>query len=186
MTEALHGINGEPHDGSPLAAQFVEPHWYAVYTRANHEKRVAEQLTQRSVEYFFPFYESVRRWKDRKVRLQMPLFPGYVFVRIPLFDQMRTLQIHGVVRLVGFSGRPTALPEEEIQAMQNGLKQGVCAQPHPYITVGRRVRIVCGPMAGLRGILLRRKNGARVVVSLEMIKRSIAVEVSPDELQPIN
>jgi transcription antitermination factor NusG len=186
LAEIFHGIDSELQGGSCLSAQNLEPHWYAVYTRANHEKRVANQLAQRLVEHFLPFYDSVRRWKDRKVHLQMPLFPGYVFVRIPLFDRMRTLQIHSVVRLVGFNGYPAALPEEEIRAMQNGLKQGVCARPYPYITVGRRVRVVCGPLAGLQGILLRKKNLARVVVSLDMIKRSVAVEVSLDELQPIS
>jgi transcription antitermination factor NusG len=170
---------------SPLLPRHDELHWYAVYTRANHEKRVAEQLAHRLVECFLPSYDSVRRWKDRKIRLQLPLFPGYVFVRIQLFDQPQILQLPSVVRLVGFNGGPTALPDEEIQAMQNGLKRGVCARPHPYITVGRRVRVVCGPLAGLQGILLKRKNRARVIVSLDLIQRSVAVEVSPDELQPI-
>lgn len=186
FAERLHRVDPGLLGGSCYAAQNLEPHWYAVYTRANHEKRVANQLAQRLVEHFLPFYDSVRRWKDRKVRLQMPLFPGYVFVRIPLFDQMRILQIHGVVRLVGFDGHPVALPEEEIRTMQNGLKLGVCAKPYRYITAGRRVRVVGGPLAGLQGILLRKKNLARVVVSLDMIKRSVAVEVSLDELQPIS
>src|ERR1700693_759308 len=88
--------------------------WYAAYTRANHEKRVAEQLRQRSVEHFLPCYDSVRRWKDRKVCLQMPLFPGYVFVRIPLRDQMRVREIPSVATLVGSNGTPTALPDEDI------------------------------------------------------------------------
>ena len=176
----------DKHQGASFWQAQPTAHWYAVYTRANHEKRVAEQLTQRSVEHFFPSYESVRRWKDRRVRLQMPLFPGYVFVRIPLSDQLRTLQIPSVVRIVGFNGSPTALPEEEIQAMQNGLKQGVCAQPYPYLIVGHRVRIVRGPLAGLQGIMLKKKNRTRVVISLELIMRSVAVEIDPSELQPIN
>ena len=175
-----------PHDDASIPMEYIEPRWYAVYTSANHEKRVAAQLKGRSVEYFLPLYDSLRRWKDRKVCLQMPLFPGYVFVRIPLLHRMQVLQIPSVVRLVGFNGGPTALPEEEIRAMQNGLKQGVCARPHPYITVGRCVRVVRGPLAGLHGILLKRKNRARVVVSLDLIRRSVAVEVSPDELQPID
>jgi transcription antitermination factor NusG len=185
LTETFGAMGNEHQGGSTWLTQSARPYWYAVYTRANHEKRVAEQLGRRSVEYFLPAYDSVRRWKDRRVRLQMPLFPGYIFVRIALLDQLQVLQVPSVVRLVGFNGGPTPLPEEEIQAMQNGLKKGVCVRPHPYMTVGRRVRVVCGPLAGLQGILLKRKNRARVVVSLELIKRSVAVEVSPEELQPI-
>ena len=170
---------------SPCLASSIQAHWYAAYTRANHEKIVVEHLIQRSVEHFLPCYDSVRRWKDRNVRLQMPLFPGYVFVRIPLSDQMRVREIPSVARLVGFNGTPVALRDEEIHAMRNGLVQGVCAQPHPYLTVGRRVRVVGGPLAGLQGILLKRKKRTRFVISLELIMRSVAVEVDPAELQPI-
>jgi len=171
---------------SSWPASAIDAHWYAAYTRANHEKRVAEQLVQRAVEHFLPCYDSVRRWKDRKVCLQMPLFPGYVFVRIPLCEQMRVREIPSVAKLVGFNGTPTALPDEEIHAMRNGLAQGVCAQPHPYLTVGRRVRVVAGPLVGLQGILLKRKNRTRFVISLELIMRSVAVEVDPAELRPLN
>src|SRR5215469_17978008 len=88
----------------------AERQWYAAYTSANHEKRVAQQLTWRSVEHFLPVYESVRRWKDRRVPLQLPLFPGYVFVRLALRDRLRVLAVPGVARVVGFDGRPTVVP----------------------------------------------------------------------------
>ena len=110
-TETLHNI--EAHARASLAAEAVHPVWYAAYTSANHEKRVAEQLCARSVEHFVPLYESVRRWKDRKVRLQLPLFPGYVFVRLVWWDRLHVLQVPGVARLVGFNGRPCALPDSE-------------------------------------------------------------------------
>jgi transcription antitermination factor NusG len=160
-------------------------HWYAAYTRANHEKRVAEQLLQRSVEHFFPCYNSVRRWKDRKVCLQMPLFPGYIFVRIELRDQMRVREIPSVASLVGTNGIPTSLPDEEIHAMRRGFVEGVSAQPHPYLTVGRRARVIHGPLAGFQGIVLKRRNRTRFVVALELIRRSVAVEIDPAELEPI-
>jgi transcription antitermination factor NusG len=95
--------------------------WYAAYTTANHEKRVAEQLAVRSVEHFLPQYASVRRWKDRRVRLELPLFPGYVFVRLALRDRLQVLKIPGVAKLVGFNGTPTALPEEEIATLRTSL-----------------------------------------------------------------
>src|SRR6266852_464107 len=88
--------------GADLLGESTQPHWYAAYTSANHEKRVAVQLKERAVENFLPLYESVRRWKDRRMKLQLPLFPGYVFVRLALRDRLRVLQIPSVVRLVGF------------------------------------------------------------------------------------
>src|SRR5439155_16724570 len=100
-----------------LQTEYMEPRWYAAYSWANHEKRVAEQLGQRSVEHFLPLYECVRQWKDRRTRLQLPLFPGYVFVRLALRDRLRVLQIPSVVRLVGFSGLPSALPDEQMEAL---------------------------------------------------------------------
>src|SRR6266851_10312246 len=124
-----------------LAVETIDPQWYAAYTSANHEKRVAEQLGVRSVEHFVPLYESMRRWKDRKVRLQLPLFPGYVFVRLALRDRLRVLQIPGVVRLVGFNGQPAALPDEEMEILRSGLSQRLRVEPHPFLAVGRRVRI---------------------------------------------
>ena len=134
-----------------------EPHWYAAYTCAQHEKRVAEQLADRTVEHFLPLYASVRRWKDRRVQLDLPLFPGYVFVRVALLDRLRVLQIPSVVRLVGFGGLPTALPDEQVDLLRAGLAGQLRAEPHPFLTVGRRVRMVRGPLAGMEGIILRKK-----------------------------
>lgn len=166
-----------------LGAAYCEPRWYAAYTCANHEKQVAAQLRERSVEHFLPLYDTVHRWKDRRVRLQLPLFPGYVFVRLALRDRLNVLQVPSVARLVGFGGGfPAALPETEIETLRAGLCGGLRAQPHPYLSVGRRVRIVNGPLAGMEGILLRRKGNLRVVLSLDLIMRSIAVEADLADL----
>jgi transcription antitermination factor NusG len=155
----------------------AEKHWYAAYTCAHHEKGVARQLELRSIESFLPLYEKVSRWKDRRVKLQLPLFSGYVFVRMALEEKLRVLQIPSVVRLVGFSGTPTPLNDDEMEAMRNGLDGKWRAEPHPFLAVGRRVHIKSGPFAGLQGILLRRKGGFRFVLSVELIQRSIAVDV---------
>ncbi len=163
----------------------LQPHWYAAYTRANHERRVADQLASRGVERFLPQYESVRKWKDRRVRLQLPLFPGYVFVRLAPRDRLRVLQIPSVIRLVSFNGSPTPLPDEEIYILRAGLAQTVGAQPHPFLTVGRRVRIARGPFAGLEGILKRKKGNLRVIVSVELIQRSVAVDVDSPDVVPL-
>src|SRR6266568_2546142 len=157
---------------------FFEPLWYAVYTNANHEKRVTQQLEQRSIEHLLPLYESVRRWKDRRVRLQMPLFPGYVFVRMALRDRLQLLQIPGIVRLVSFNGRPAALPEEDVRAIENCLGHGGQVEPHPYMQAGRRARVRSGPLQGLEGIILRRKNRTCFIVSFDLIMRSVAVEIA--------
>lgn len=168
-----------------LPAEYCELRWYAVYTSANHEKRVAEQLAARTIDHFLPSYASVRRWKDRRVTLQLPLFPGYVFVRVELRNRLQVLQIPGVARLVGFGGMPVPLPEDEIDALRTGLASGVRVEPHPYLNVGRRARIKQGPLAGLEGILLRWKGNWRVVLSLDLIQRSVAVDVDAALLEPV-
>jgi transcription antitermination factor NusG len=164
-------------------AQF-QARWYAAYTRANHERRVANQLAERGLENYFPQYESVRKWKDRRVRLHMPLFPGYVFVHLALRNRLRVLQVPGVAYLVGFAGKPVALPEEEFARIRGCLERGLRAEPHPYLEEGRRVRVTNGPLAGLEGVLLRRKNKTRFVLSFDMIERSVAVEIGEMDLVP--
>jgi transcription antitermination factor NusG len=167
-----------------LETAIVQAHWYAIYTRANHEKRVAAELHARTVEHFLPLYSSVRRWKDRRVSLELPLFPGYVFVRLALCERLRVVQIPSVVRLVGFNGTPAALPDTEIEIMRSGFSERLRAEPHPFLTAGRRVRIIAGPFRGLEGMLKKKKNNLRVVVSLNLIQRSIAVDVDAADVMP--
>src|SRR5580692_3782884 len=121
---------GMPLSGPEIVAAdevqaFVEPRWYVAYTCANHEKRVADQLAGRGVESYLPQYDSVRKWKDRKVRLQMPLFPGYVFVHLALQNRLKVLQVPGVAYLVGFAGRPVAVPDEEFARIRGFLQKGL-------------------------------------------------------------
>src|SRR6516225_1498796 len=163
--------------GAPERDTAAELQWYAAYTSANHEKRVAQQLTWRSVEHFLPVYESVRRWKDRRVRLQLPLFPGYVFVRLALRDRLRVLAVPGVARLVGFDGCPMAVPAEDIEAIRACLEGRRDVQPHPYVPCGQRVQVLSGPLAGLSGIAVRQKNRTRFVVSFDVLERSVSVEL---------
>jgi len=170
--------------GAPPTSM-LETRWYAAYTCANHEKRIAAELGARDVEHFLPLYSSVRRWKDRRVTLDLPLFPGYIFVRLVLRDRLRVVQIPSVVRLVGFGGLPTALPETEMEILRSGLSQSLRAEPHPFLTNGRRVRVRSGPLAGMRGILLRRKGKARFVISVELIMRSMAVDMEEADLEAV-
>lgn len=161
----------------------AQPHWYAVFTCANHEKRVAEQLRMRSVEYFLPLYQSVRQWQDRRKRLELPLFPGYVFVRIPVRERLRVLEPAGVVQLVSFGGVPVPVPEEEMAAIRACLT-GHVVQPHRYPQRGQRVRVLNGPLTGFTGIVVRRRNRRRLVISFELLQRSVAVEIDADDLVP--
>jgi transcription antitermination factor NusG len=159
--------------------------WFALYTCPRHEKRVAEQIELRRVVCFLPLYRSVRRWKDRRKELDLALFPGYVFVRIAPQDRLQVLQVPGAVRLVSFNGQPAALPEQEIECLRSRQSSSRGIEPHPYLRVGRRVRVRSGPMRGLEGIIRRTKDKCRVVFSLDLIMRSVAVEVDEADLEPV-
>ena len=175
---------GEALSNETLVRSSLEiPQWYAVHTSAQREKKVAEYLLCAGIEQFLPVYESRRRWKDRVVTLETPLFTGYLFVRIPLLEKLRVLNAPGVARFVTQSGRPAAIPEEDIIRVKSGMVKG--AIPHPYLTVGRRVAVISGPLAGTSGILLRRKNSLRLVVNIDSIARAMAIEVSEADVQPI-
>jgi transcription antitermination factor NusG len=172
------------HPGD-LLSDYFESRWYAAYTSPRHEKKVALQMDGNQIQHFLPLYASLRRWKDRRKQLDLPLFPGYIFVRMALKDRLQVLQLPGVVQLISFGGKPAVLPDAEIEALTKGLAGGCQVQPHPYLKVGRRVRVHSGPMSGVEGILIRRKEKFRVVLSIHLIQRSVAVEVDENEVEPI-
>jgi len=181
--DALHQDgNIDVREDRLLSAQRVC--WYALYTFPRHEKRVAEQIEKREISCFLPLYRSVRRWKDRRKELELALFPGYVFVRVAIQEKLEVLKLPGVVRLVTFNGQPAALPDNELESLRRGLAGRVRMMPHPYLHVGRRVRLKSGPMAGLEGILRRRKEGLRLIVSVEILMRAVAVEVDEADVAP--
>jgi transcription antitermination factor NusG len=146
---------------------------------------VARQLEERHIETFLPLYRSWHRWKDRRKLVELALFPSYVFVRMESTDKIRVLQVSGVVSLVSFNGQIAALPEQEINALRRGLENDVYAEPCPYLRVGRRVRVVRGPMTGAEGILARKKDKCRVVISVDVLQRSVAVEIDATDLEVI-
>lgn len=166
-----------------LPSDYAESRWYAAYTSARHEKRVAGQMANARLESFLPVYKSVRRWKDRRKELELPLFPGYVFVRIALKDRLEVLRLPGVVQFVAFQGKPAALPEHDIEALRCGLQTGAPIQPHPYLKAGRRVRVRSGAMQGVEGVLVRKKDSLRVVMTIDLIMRSVALEVDAADLE---
>jgi transcription antitermination factor NusG len=161
------------------------PRWFAVYTTPRHEKHVSEILAERQIETFLPLYRANRQWKKSSpVVLDLPLFPTYVFVRIERKSRGVILGTPGVLSIVGSSKEAWPLPELEIDALRSGLLERKI-EPHPYLVVGERVRIMAGVMAGVEGVLVRKKNDLRVVLSLDTIMRSVAVEVNADDIEPV-
>jgi transcription antitermination factor NusG len=157
--------------------------WFAAYVRSRHEARVALHFGNRDVEYFLPTYKSERRWSDRKRELQLPLFPGYIFVRIERNDRGRVLETPGVIMLVGASGHPEAIEDAEIERLRVGVRCD--ARPDVNVKVGELVEVTSGPLVGTRGIVVRGKNSCRVVVRVESVRRSMSVEVDASAVKPV-
>lgn len=176
----------DPRFESVGFAPALTQNWYAISVYPRHEKSVARHFEGQGTEYFLPLYSSLRRWKDRKKEIDMVLFPGYIFVRIVLDDRLRVLMVPGVSRFITFQDLPAVVPEEQIQAIGLTSTRGVAIRPHPYLQKGCRVRIVRGPMAGVEGILSRRKDKFRVVLSIDLIASSVAVEVEGADLEPLS
>ena len=159
--------------------------WYAVYLQPRREMIVAKHLTLRQIEYYLPLYQAVHTWKNRCTKhLELPLFPGYLFVRITNQQRVPVLSIPGVVQLVGQPGKPAPLADSEIEILRLGLSARK-PQPHPPLTEGERVRIRSGALAGLEGTLQRGADGPRVVISLDLIAQGASVEVDWFELEPV-
>jgi transcription antitermination factor NusG len=186
--EALSvGASSTARMSSPLSPDGVampHPRWFAAYTTPRHEKAVARQLEARRIESFLPLYRTPRQRKNGcRVVVEQPLFPSYIFVCIPRRESVKVLEVPGVVSLVGAAREPSPLPPSEIESLRSGLilRQ---FEPHAYLVVGEKVRIVSGSLAGMAGVLVRKKNNLRVVLTLDLIRQSVAVEVGVDEIEP--
>ena len=163
-----------------------ELRWYAVRTRSRHEKRVHEQLAGRQeIEAFLPLWERRSRWKDRIKRIQVPLFPGYCFARFRYADRLRVLKAFGVVDLVGPGGEAEPIPEAEMAAIHALVGSGLAYEPFPFLTEGMEVEVSRGPMMGVRGRLLRKDRGLRVVLSVTSIRQSVSVEIDATDITPL-
>jgi transcription antitermination factor NusG len=171
-------------DGFCAPAAPCVPNWFAVYTSSRHEKRVNQQLEMREIEHYLPLYRTQRKWSDgSRVTLDLPLFPGYIFVCIQRAQRVRVLEVPGVLTIVGGTGgEPASLPASEIVALRSGLSERN-AQPHPLLKVGQRARIRSGAFAGMEGVVQRMKFSFRVVLTLDSIMQSFAVEVDGEDLE---
>jgi transcription antitermination factor NusG len=174
-------------EGNAIGLQLIAgktPRWYAVFTMARHEKKIAWHLGQREIESFLPLYKTKHRWKNRcTVALELPLFPNYLFVRIDPRERLGVLSVPSVVSIVSIGREPLAVADQYITGLRDGLLTNRI-EPHPGLDVGDRVRITRGAMADMIGVLDRQKNAFRVVLSLEMIGRSVAAEVDLADIEP--
>lgn len=159
--------------------------WCAVYTYPRHEKTVSEQLGWKRLEVFLPTYEKESRWKDRKMRLQLPLFPGYVFTRIHSSERAKVLTTPSVVRILSFNGMPAPIADTEIDAIRLCLDRGATLEKHSFLGVGERVRVLGGAFEGLEGIVLRQKSSCKLLISIELIHQSVTLEISPELLEAL-
>jgi transcription antitermination factor NusG len=165
----------EREDGNQDGA--ILANWYALFTRHQFEKSVALALSNKNFEIFLPLCPSVRQWQDRAKLLSVPLFPGYLFIREGMDQQLQILTTPGVVRIVGWGGRPAVVPQVQLEAVKRIIESRLTVESHPLLERGDRIRVKTGPLAGLEGILARIKGATRLVVSMEMLGQSAAVEI---------
>lgn len=159
--------------------------WGAIYTRHQHEKTIAEILTAKGLEVFLPTFKSTRRWKDRNKVLSLPLFPCYLFLRGMQSRRLQVLTTPGIISILSVNGEPALIPESEIEAVRKAIEFGNHVEPHPFLRTGDRVRVTYGPLEGLEGILVRKKNLYRLVLSVEILERSAAVEVDVSAVERV-
>ena len=159
--------------------------WFALTAKPRHEKVVAESLRGKGLESFVPLYRARRQWTDRVQLVDLPLFPGYVFCRFAYASRLGVLATPGVTSVVGFSDVPTPVTDDEIARIRAIQASGLPAQPWPYLRVGQKARIEWGSLAGLEGVLIREKDALRVVVSVELLRRAVAVEINRDMIRAV-
>jgi transcription antitermination factor NusG len=159
--------------------------WYALYTKHQHEKSAATLLEKKGIEQFLPLYRAVHRWKDRNQQVLLPLLPCYLFVRAELRRKLEVLQTAGIRWFVENAGRACPIPEFEIEALQKVCSSGVHVAPCPFLKKGDTVRLKAGPLLGIEGILTQVKNEHRIVLSVDLLQRSIAVEVDLASVEPV-
>ena len=170
---------------APDIDKSVVPLWYALYTRSRYEKKVAEQLRERCVEYFLPLVPTLRQWKYRKAMVEMPMFPGYIFVYINLANALPAITAKGVVRIVGFNGEPSPIPESEIESILRLFNHPELIEPEPYFEEGNWVEIIHGPFSGVRGKLIQLHGRRRVRVGIDLIQQAVSVEVDMSWVRPL-
>jgi len=158
-----------------------EERWYALFVALRHEKSVAAQLGQKNLQTFLPLYSVGRLWGQRRAEVRLPLFPGYLFCRFDIArHRVQVLRTFGVLRIVGTGHSATPVDDAELTAIERVVSAGVVAEPWPYLQAGESVRIRSGALAGMEGVLVKSKGQCRLVVSVSLLQRSVAVEIERD------
>ncbi len=153
------------------------PRWYAIYTRSRYEKKVSMEFEERGLEHFLPLVPQVRYWKDRKKTVNMPIFPGYVFVNIKLSEKIRVLRANGVVRFIEFNGSPSPIPDAQIEDVRQLLKYPDRVETASYFNCGDPVEITAGPFSGIKGKIIHSRGKQRLLVGIEIIHQAVSVEI---------
>ena len=166
------------------AASSAEVRWFALWTRSRHEQVVREQLEQKRVEAFLPTVTRWSRWKDRKKKIDWPLFPGYCFARFDPRERLPILKCTGVVNIISFEGEPAPIPEQEIDGIRRLVETDLAYDPCPMIREGEMVEVAHGPLKGVIGRLMRKNDKARLVLSVDLIGQAVSVEVDAADVRP--
>jgi transcriptional antiterminator NusG len=161
--------------------------WYAIRTRSRHEKVATRELEAQGVPVFLPLMTSVRQWSDRKTKVEMPLFPGYAFVRVNFLspDRVRVLQATGVVNFVGPKPGEASIPDEQIESIRTILLRKIPVEEHPFLSLGQRIRVRSGSLSGVEGILVAVKGTRTLVISVEPIQRSVSINLEDYEVETV-
>jgi transcription antitermination factor NusG len=169
---------------SDIYSSMDESSWWAVYTRHQHEKAVAQVLSSKGFEVFLPLYDSVRRWKDRNKTLSLPLFPCYVFVRGGLNRRLQVVTTPGIHTILYSGERLAFIPNDEIDSIRRAVDSPLLVEPHPFLRCGEKVRVTRGSLEGVVGVLVRKKSLFRLVLSVEMLAQSVSVEIDASDVEP--
>lgn len=158
--------------------------WYAVWTRSRHEQVVREQLKQKQIDVFLPTVAKWSRWKDRKKKIDWPLFPGYCFARFDPRNRLAILKCTGVVSIVSVEGEPAPIPEHQIDGIRRLIESDLAFDPCPTLREGMMVEVVHGPLKQVIGRLVRKNDKARLVLSVDLIGQGVSVEVDAADVKP--
>ena len=170
---------------SVSAENLEQPFWYAIHTRSRHEKVVRDQFDAKGITQLLPLHRKRSVWKDRIKTIEVPLFSGYIFGHFALQDKLQVLTTVGVVKLVGINGVPVPVPENQIDAVRTMVEQRLPYDPHPYLSEGMRVRVKSGPLAGAEGVLTEKRRHYRLVISVDLIQKSVAVDIDSAAVEPL-
>ena len=166
-----------------LISNDKEKHWYAVYTIVRHEKAANSALIEKDIETFLPLREVISQWKDRRKKVLLPLFPGYLFIKSTLEDRLIILKTPGIVRILGVTGSPIPIPDEQVDAIKKLIESKLPIDPYPYYNEGKMVVVVNGPLQGVVGRILKKRASNKLILSVDLIKRSVSVEVKAEDVE---